>query len=291
MKEIRELKLSDKDLQEVYSWINTIQLSRPRRHLGWDFSDGRLAAEIIHKHKPTLFDLKNFPTVNAREYKLSNWEALSRKALRFINIELSAQDILDLVDGYPSSIENFLFVLKFKLENEPLVSGKSIERTKSTRSKTPERPRTPTKFKNTEIAQNISEDSLYVANLEKRIKELETELELRESGSIKDNKPKVEQRDIDILKNAMNEKSEFILKLQIRKKELENDLKDKEDQLLKKNLADSTDNNEQITKLERRVRDLYVEVKERDHIIVVQRQTIDLLNTELQQYKDIVLHH
>ena len=38
--------LDDDSLQELYSWIDEIPLSRPKRNIGRDFSDGGMFHEI-----------------------------------------------------------------------------------------------------------------------------------------------------------------------------------------------------------------------------------------------------
>lgn len=38
--------LSDDDLQRLYAWVDEISLSRPKRNIARDFSDGVLVAEV-----------------------------------------------------------------------------------------------------------------------------------------------------------------------------------------------------------------------------------------------------
>ena len=39
--------MDDDDLQRVYQWVDEIPLSRPKRNIARDFSDGVLTAEIV----------------------------------------------------------------------------------------------------------------------------------------------------------------------------------------------------------------------------------------------------
>jgi CH-like domain in sperm protein len=43
------VQLTDEDLQKLYAWIDEIPLTRPKRNIGRDFSDGVLAAEVRAK--------------------------------------------------------------------------------------------------------------------------------------------------------------------------------------------------------------------------------------------------
>lgn len=40
-------RLSEEELNDVYSWVDSIPLSRPKKNISRDFSDGVLMAEII----------------------------------------------------------------------------------------------------------------------------------------------------------------------------------------------------------------------------------------------------
>lgn len=42
-----DLPLDDETLQRVYAWIDEIPLSRPKKSIARDFSDGILAAEVV----------------------------------------------------------------------------------------------------------------------------------------------------------------------------------------------------------------------------------------------------
>ena len=50
----------DDELSELYAWVDTIPLSRPKKSIARDFSDGVLAAEIVHHYFPRLVELHNY---------------------------------------------------------------------------------------------------------------------------------------------------------------------------------------------------------------------------------------
>ena len=57
--------LTEDDLQVVYNWVDEIPLSRPKRNISRDFSDGVLLAEIIKHFMPKLVDLHNYSAAHS----------------------------------------------------------------------------------------------------------------------------------------------------------------------------------------------------------------------------------
>ncbi len=53
--------LSDEELQRLFAWVDTIPLSRAKKNIARDFSDGVLAAECVAYYFPKLVDLHNYP--------------------------------------------------------------------------------------------------------------------------------------------------------------------------------------------------------------------------------------
>lgn len=72
-------ELSDEQLQELYAWIDDIPLSRQKKNITRDFSDGVLTAEVVHHFVPRLVDLHNYSPANATQLKADNWRALNSK--------------------------------------------------------------------------------------------------------------------------------------------------------------------------------------------------------------------
>ncbi|KAM9364011.1 sperm flagellar protein 1 [Pholidichthys leucotaenia] len=72
-------ELSEEELQDLFAWIDKIPLSRPKRHITRDFSDGVMAAEVVKYYFPKLVDLHNYIPANSTQQKLSNWSLLNRK--------------------------------------------------------------------------------------------------------------------------------------------------------------------------------------------------------------------
>lgn len=53
--------LSEEDLNELYTWIDEIDFSRPKKNIARDFSDGLMVGELIKRYIPKLVQLHNYP--------------------------------------------------------------------------------------------------------------------------------------------------------------------------------------------------------------------------------------
>lgn len=81
-------------LRGLCAWLDGLPLSRPKRHLARDFSDGVMLAEIVKHFRPHLVDLHNYvPTCNT-DQKLSNWSILNRQASRLPACPVGAPALL-----------------------------------------------------------------------------------------------------------------------------------------------------------------------------------------------------
>jgi hypothetical protein len=73
-----DLPLDDETLQRVYAWIDEIPLSRPKKSIARDFSDGILAAEVVAFYFPKLVQMHNYSAANSIKQKQYNWNTLNR---------------------------------------------------------------------------------------------------------------------------------------------------------------------------------------------------------------------
>ena len=69
--------LSEEELQEVYAWIDEIPLTRQKKNMTRDFSDGVLTAEVVHHFLPKYVDLHNYSPANGVQQKVTNWRTLN----------------------------------------------------------------------------------------------------------------------------------------------------------------------------------------------------------------------
>lgn len=69
--------LSEEELQELYAWIDEIPLTRQKKNIARDFSDGVLTAEVVHHFLPKMVELHNYSPANAVHQKVDNWRTLN----------------------------------------------------------------------------------------------------------------------------------------------------------------------------------------------------------------------
>jgi hypothetical protein len=91
-------ELTADEKQELYAWIDKIPLSRQKRNIARDFSDGGvsymryckvtsitlqtvMAAELACHFFPRLVELHNYTSANSISQKLSNWRTLNSEYL------------------------------------------------------------------------------------------------------------------------------------------------------------------------------------------------------------------
>lgn len=79
--------LTEEEMQLVYNWIDEIPLSRPKKSITRDFSDGGnhtiilyslvLAAEVVKHFAPKFVELHNYIAANSISQKKTNWNTLN----------------------------------------------------------------------------------------------------------------------------------------------------------------------------------------------------------------------
>lgn len=99
-----ESEIDEVILEDLYSWVDQIALSRPKRDIKRDFSDGGmyttdtvvdptihaltrfsmfcyisvLAAEIVKTFIPQIVEIHNYVAANKYDNKVTNWKLLNR---------------------------------------------------------------------------------------------------------------------------------------------------------------------------------------------------------------------
>ena len=99
---------NENELMYIYEWVDSIELSRPKKNIARDFSDGVLLAEIIKNYFPRLVDLHNYPSCSNSKHKESNWNVLNNKVLKRIGIKLTKNEINDIIKCEHLAIEHLL---------------------------------------------------------------------------------------------------------------------------------------------------------------------------------------
>ncbi|KAJ3275313.1 Sperm flagellar protein 1, partial [Borealophlyctis nickersoniae] len=70
-------ELTEPEIQSLYAWVDEIPLSRPKRNITRDFSDGVALAEIIKHYIPKLVEIHNYSPANSVGQKVYNWNTLN----------------------------------------------------------------------------------------------------------------------------------------------------------------------------------------------------------------------
>ncbi|XP_032667657.1 sperm flagellar protein 1 [Odontomachus brunneus] len=102
-------------LGEIYEWIDQIKLSRPKKNIARDFSDGVLMAELLKRYYPKHVDVHNYVAGNSIAKKVDNWCTLNRKVLSKIDMKLRKELINQLASSQPGVIEKVLADLRAKI--------------------------------------------------------------------------------------------------------------------------------------------------------------------------------
>ncbi|CAK9811901.1 Sperm flagellar protein 1 [Anthophora quadrimaculata] len=106
---------SNGNLEEIYTWIEQIPFSKPKRNLARDFSDGVFMAELLKRYYPKYVDVHNYIAGNSIAKKIGNWCTLNRKVLSKLDIKLGKDIINQLANSQPGVIEKVLIDLRAKI--------------------------------------------------------------------------------------------------------------------------------------------------------------------------------
>ncbi|XP_030048412.1 sperm flagellar protein 1 [Microcaecilia unicolor] len=121
------VEFGEENLQELYTWVDTIPLSRPKRNITRDFSDGVLTAEVVKYYFPRLVEMHNYIPANSMQQKLSNWTTLNRKVLNKLNFSVPEDVMRKIVQCSPGVVELVLNTLRHKIEEKQKQSKMTTE--------------------------------------------------------------------------------------------------------------------------------------------------------------------
>ena len=102
--EMNNAQDEESELMYIYEWVDSIELSRPKKNIARDFSDGVLLAEIIKSYFPHMVDLHNYPSCSNSKHKESNWNVLNNKVLKKLHIKLTKAEIESIIKAEPLAI-------------------------------------------------------------------------------------------------------------------------------------------------------------------------------------------
>ncbi len=133
--------LTDEQLRALYAWIDAIPLSRPKRNIQRDFSDGVMLAEVVAAYFPALVELHNYGPANSVKQKIYNFETLNARVLKKLGYQIPRSSIEDIVKCRPGAIESVLNSLQLKMaryrEKKAMVGNMETPRAPSMVSRSP----------------------------------------------------------------------------------------------------------------------------------------------------------
>lgn len=109
------MELDDRKLEDLYEWIDQIPLSRPKKRIERDFSDGCLVAEIIRHFLPQYIDLHNYTPANNIEQKKANWGMLNLKVFSRFGLNVPEAITHNISVAKPGYVEVLLYNLRYKI--------------------------------------------------------------------------------------------------------------------------------------------------------------------------------
>jgi hypothetical protein len=83
--------LEEEQLKDVYEWVDSFTLSKTKRNIARDFSDGVLVAEILKQYFPEQVDLHSYTSCNSSTKKAKNWHHLKKKIFLKVRVVYSMQ--------------------------------------------------------------------------------------------------------------------------------------------------------------------------------------------------------
>lgn len=112
--------VTESDIHKLYEWIDDIPLSRPKKNINRDFSDGVMLAEVVRHFYPKFVEVHNYIATSNNQQKIHNWNLLNKKVLsKLLGAVLHSRDIEECANATPGAIERVLFYIKPRLPSVP----------------------------------------------------------------------------------------------------------------------------------------------------------------------------
>lgn len=205
------------ELEAVLKWVDSFELSRGRKKLNRDFSDGVLLAEILKFEFPNLVELHNYGGCFSLQGRLQNWAMLNRKVLRKLELHLKSGEIEKLAKAETNYIEEVLFRVMHQI--------KLVKSRNSAHSET----RVPEESSNVMTVKVWKQIGDHVEQVPQRVVQLSLFEDLQAKVVQQEMKLKNMQETIIDLQSALNSKTQIIEDLNQR---LEEKKKNKNRQVL-----------------------------------------------------------
>jgi len=107
-----------------------VPLSRQKKRIERDFSDGYCVAEIIRHFLPELIELHNFTPAHNLQQKMANWGLLNSKVFSRFGLNVPQNITQNICNCKPGYVEVFLYNLRYKID-EKLHEAEMKQKSKS----------------------------------------------------------------------------------------------------------------------------------------------------------------
>eukprot|EP00892_Ulva_mutabilis_P010927 jgi/Ulvmu1/8206/UM041_0015.1 len=108
------MDVDEAELQDLYSWVDDIPLSRPKRNIARDFSDAVLVAEVVQYFFPRDVQLHNYSAANSFTQKMYNWNTLNAKVFHKLGFAVPKNLCEAAARAQPMAIEKVLKLLRVR---------------------------------------------------------------------------------------------------------------------------------------------------------------------------------
>lgn len=189
-----EMELTDDILEELYEWIDRIPLSRQKKRIERDFSDGYCVAEIVRHHLPSYIEMHNITPANNLQQKLANWGMLNSKVFSKFGLNVPLNITQNISNGKPGYIEVFLYNLRYKIDEKLALNERKLHRRQSddkmsarssvTRGSSPQMSKSKMTQMRIDFEEKIQENlqqAEEIKVLEAKVRRLEYLLDLKET--------------------------------------------------------------------------------------------------------------
>eukprot|EP00873_Tetraselmis_striata_P022251 jgi/Tetstr1/442515/TSEL_030613.t1 len=109
------MDLPEEELQSLYSWVDEIPLSRAKRNISRDFSDGVLMAELMYHYFPKLVELHNYSPANGFAQKMYNWNTLNQRVFKRLGFQVPRSDCEKVAKASAGVVERVLLLVRSKI--------------------------------------------------------------------------------------------------------------------------------------------------------------------------------
>ncbi|EUD68117.1 hypothetical protein C922_01729 [Plasmodium inui San Antonio 1] len=108
-------RVKEEELNDLYDWISSFNLSRKIKNIHREFSDGVLMAELVNICLPKFVELHNYSKANSISQKRYNWNTLNERVFRRMGFRIDKRHVEEIVNCKYMGVEKVLNTFKNQL--------------------------------------------------------------------------------------------------------------------------------------------------------------------------------